>query len=256
MKEDPLYISSEPIDSSSKSIAAISAKYVPYIHTILAYSAFLIALFIGCVTHYEKIVQNEYYGYPQEYIPSVSATTGDRYPARAYFQILIALTSGPRFLLVYLWYVYTTKTIRTSTTSFGKGLLIVGLIRTISCGGWTYITSTDDHDLHDLAMGLYLVCTLPWQLGVLSTSSRQLPHLLKWRRLLVTAFFGTTPFMIYYFIQHKVHHVPGAYSMYAIFEWSLILYDVGFDAISMMDFQSLDLVIIDKSPFICKKEIV
>jgi hypothetical protein len=87
--------------------------------------------------------------------------------------------------------------------------LAVGLIRTLSCGGWTFITSTDDHDLHDIAMAVYLLCTLPWQLGVLSTSARHLPTLLKWRRILVAAFFGTTPFMIYFFIQHKVHRVPG-----------------------------------------------
>jgi hypothetical protein len=27
--------------------------------------AFLIALVVGCYTHYEKIVQNEHFGYPQ-----------------------------------------------------------------------------------------------------------------------------------------------------------------------------------------------
>ncbi|KAI8339921.1 fgf receptor activating protein [Chlamydoabsidia padenii] len=255
MKEETiLYSSLQPNNASPRPIAKLSAKYVPLAHTILAYSAFVIALIVACYTHYEKIVSNEYYGYPEEYIPSVSATTGDRYPARAYFQILIAMTSGPRLLLVYLWYIYTTKTIRTSSEGFGKSLLVVGLIRTISCGGWTYITSTDDHDLHDIAMAFYLICTLPWQLGVLSTSSRQLPHLLKWRRILVAAFFGTTPFMVYFFIQHKIHHVPGAYSIYAFFEWSLILYDVGFDAVSLMDFECLDVVIVDRSPFVNKKE--
>ncbi|CAO3595762.1 unnamed protein product [Absidia cylindrospora] len=164
------------------------------------------------------------------------------------------MTSGPRFLMVYLWYVYTTKTTQTSTPFFGKCLLAVGLVRTLSCGGWTFITSTDDHDLHDIAMAVYLLCTLPWQLGVLATSSRQMAQVLKWRRLLVAAFFGTTPVMIYFFIQHKIHHIPGAYSIYSFFEWSLILYDVGFDALSMVDFQHLDLVIVDRSPFVYKKE--
>lgn len=27
--------------------------------------AFLVALVVGCYTHYHKIVQNEYFGYPQ-----------------------------------------------------------------------------------------------------------------------------------------------------------------------------------------------
>jgi hypothetical protein len=34
-------------------------------------------------------------------------------------------------------------------------------------GGWMYITSRDNHDLHDFFMIVYLVLTLPWM--VLST---------------------------------------------------------------------------------------
>lgn len=139
----------------------------------------------------------------------MSATTGDRYPARAFFQILIALTSGPRFALVVLWYFYTTRSAFTSSRAFGKFLMLVGITRTVACGGWVYITSTDDHMTHDIAMGLYLVCTLPWQLGVVYTTNRSLPQALKWRRILTGAFFTTLPPMIYYFLQHKVYRVPG-----------------------------------------------
>ncbi|KAI9030757.1 Frag1/DRAM/Sfk1 family-domain-containing protein [Phycomyces nitens] len=206
--------------------------------------AFFTALAVGCYTHYYKIVQNEHFGYPQEWFPSVSATTGDRYPARAIFQIFIALTSGPRFALVFLWYIFTTRSARTSTESFGKFLLAVGFARTVACGGWVYITSTDDHLTHDVTMILYLLLTLPWQLGVLKTSTRN-PTALKWRRWLTFAFFGTLPPMIYFFLQHKVHKIPGAYTTYAFFEWSLIIYDVAFDAVTAIDFQNFELSIID-----------
>ena len=145
----------------------------------------------------------------QEWFPSVSATTGDRYPARAIFQILIALTSGPRFALVVLWYLYTTRSAHTSSRGFGKFLLVIGILRTVSCGGWVYITSTDDHLTHDITMIIYLVCTLPWQLGTIYTSARNNPQALKWRRFLTAAFFTTLPPMIYYFLQHKVQKVPG-----------------------------------------------
>ncbi|KAI8387975.1 Frag1/DRAM/Sfk1 family-domain-containing protein [Radiomyces spectabilis] len=227
-------------------LTKIAAKYVSYSHTVFAYSAFFIALLVGCYTHYEKIVQNEYYGYPDEWFPSVSATTGDRYPARAIFQIFIALTSGPRFALVFLWYLYTVYSVGTSSRGFGTFLLTVGVIRTVACGGWVYITSTDDHLTHDIAMILYLVCTLPWQLGVLYTSSKNAAAL-KWRRLFTIAFFTSLPPMIYFFLQHKVHKIPGAYTTYAFFEWSLILYDVAFDAVTAIDFQTFEFSIVDRS---------
>ncbi|GAN01972.1 fgf receptor activating protein [Mucor ambiguus] len=222
-------------------VAVIPAKYIAYSHTVCAYSAFFVALVVGCYTHYYKIVQNEYFGYPQEWFPSVSATTGDRYPARALFQILIALTSGPRFALVGLWYYYTTKSVRSSSLGFGKFLLAVGVVRTVSCGGWVYITSTDDHMTHDVAMVIYLLCTLPWQLGVLYTSPNANVASIKRRRGLIMAFFGTLPPMIYFFLQHKVHHIPGAYTIYAFFEWSLIIYDVAFDSITAFDFDRFEL---------------
>lgn len=45
--------------------------------------------------------------------------------------------------------------------------------------------------------------------------------------------------MIYWYIQHQVHHVAGAYSIYAYFEWSLIILDITFDATAYKDFKKL-----------------
>ncbi|KAI8066521.1 hypothetical protein BC940DRAFT_63072 [Gongronella butleri] len=57
-------------------IAKVPAKLISYSHTAFAYSAFLLALAAGCYTHYYKIVQNEYYGYPD-----VSSQVSVRRPA-------------------------------------------------------------------------------------------------------------------------------------------------------------------------------
>lgn len=93
-------------------VLAFSGKWVSWLHTVAAYcvyipdcrgengsltrlvAAFFSALIVGCSLHYKKIVQNEHYGYPEEWFPSVSATIGDRYPERSFFMFFIALTSG------------------------------------------------------------------------------------------------------------------------------------------------------------------
>lgn len=36
-----------------------------------------------------------------------------------------------------------------------------------------------------------------------------------------------------------------AYTRYAFFEWSLIIFDVGFDAVTALDFESFELVLRD-----------
>ena len=141
-------------------MVTVNASIVPVVHTICASAAFLVALIVGCKLHYYKIITNAHYTYPDEWFPSVSATIGDRYPERSIFQILIALTSFPRFLLL-LGHFMVNKS---------AACFVVGVLRTITCGGWVYITSTDDHDTHDVFMIAYIVLTLPWDIMVIRHS--------------------------------------------------------------------------------------
>ncbi|ETS84704.1 hypothetical protein PFICI_02729 [Pestalotiopsis fici W106-1] len=227
-------------DKPSGALLSFNAKWISWMHTLVAYTAFLSALVLGCSLHYHKIVKNEFYGYPDEWFPSVSATIGDRYPERAFFQFFIAITSGPRFALVGLWYLLTAKPGKTLPKFVGS----MGLLRTLTCGGWTYITSTDDHDWHDIFMISYLVITIPWTFGCIALSPPN-AKAIKYRKYLATAFFSTLVPLVYFFIQHKVHRVAGAYTTYAFFEWSLILFDVAFDAVTALDFSTFEVVVRD-----------
>ncbi|THV43989.1 hypothetical protein BGAL_0777g00010 [Botrytis galanthina] len=221
-------------------VLAFSGKWVSWTHTAVAYAAFLSALIVGVSLHYHKIVQNEYYGYPDEWFPSVSATIGDRYPERSFFMVFIAITSGPRFALVGLWYLLTAR----PNSKLPKFVAFAGVFRTFTCGGWTYVTSTDDHDWHDIFMISYLVATLPWTLGCLALSPDN-ARAVKYRKYLAGSFFGTLVPLVYFFIQHKVHRVAGAYTAYAFFEWALVLFDVAFDAVTALDFETFELVVKD-----------
>ncbi|KAL4873361.1 hypothetical protein BDV12DRAFT_159848 [Aspergillus spectabilis] len=221
-------------------VAAVNGKWISWTHTAVAYTAFFSALIVGMSLHFKKIVQNEHYGYPDEWFPSVSATIGDRYPERSFFQVFIAITSGPRFALVFLWYLLTAR----PNSTLPKFVAGVGIFRTLTCGGWTYVTSTDDHDWHDIFMISYLVATLPWTIGCLALSPNN-RRAVKYRKIMATLFFGTLVPLIYYFIEHKVHKVAGAYTKYAFFEWSLILFDVGFDAVTALDFEAFEIVVRD-----------
>ncbi|KAJ2977420.1 hypothetical protein NUW58_g7817 [Xylaria curta] len=203
-------------------------------------AAFLGALIIGMSLHFHKIVENQYHGYPSEWFPSVSATIGDRYPERSFFMVFIAITSGPRFALVALWYLLTSR----PGKILPKFVAAIGLFRTLTCGGWTYVTSTDDHNWHDIFMISYLVATIPWTAGCLALSPSN-AKAIKYRKYIATAFFTTIIPMVYFFIQHKIHRVPGAYTTYSFFEWSLIIYDVAFDAVTALDFDKFEIVVKD-----------
>lgn len=223
------------VETSTTPVCSLNASWVVVAHTVCAYSAFVVALVVGCWLHYYKIVQNASYGYPDEWFPSVSAAIGDRYPERALFQILIALTSGPRFLLILFNFFIFHRHLRVGSYI----LLVTGIARTFTCGGWVYITSTDDHDWHDILMIAYMVLTIPWTVSVTLLSSKGSKEK-KGRFITASLFFLALVPLVYFFIQHKVHVVAGAYSYYAYFEWSLIVLDVGFDAWSVIDFGAFE----------------
>lgn len=213
----------------------LNAKWIAVAHGVFALTAFLGALVVGCYLHYEKIVKNASYGYPDEWFPSVSATIGDRYPERSVFQIFIAVTSGPRFLLIFTNFIalYSQGSKKAWT------MLISGLLRTFTCGGWVYITSTDDHDAHDVFMISYIFLTIPWTI-CMSLLSLKDSVAKRGRALTATLFFGLLVPLVYFFIQHKVHVIAGAYSYYAYIEWSLIFLDVAFDSWSYIDFSEIE----------------
>ncbi|KAF9036160.1 Frag1/DRAM/Sfk1 family-domain-containing protein [Panaeolus papilionaceus] len=220
-------------------VATINASTIARVHTIFSTSAFISALLIGSTLHYKNIVKNDVAGYPHEWFPSVSATIGDWYPERNIFQILIALTAGPRFALVFLqYYIHHSYAPTASTWVF-----LSGLVRTLSCGGWVFITSSDDHGVHDFMMILYMVCNIPWMLlGIVATPSTR-TSVRRQRQLIATLFFVTIGPLVFFFIQHKVHRMPGAYTRYAFFEWGLIVFDVMYDSIAQQEFQESGLEI-------------
>jgi Frag1/DRAM/Sfk1 family len=200
--------------------------------------------------------KNGFRVFPQQLVRTYSwwnLILGDWYPERNVFQILIAICSGPRFALIFLWYLLTYR----RGTPMPKIVAAIGVLRTFLCGGWVYVTSTDDHGFHDITMIGYLLCTLPWTLGIISMSPLN-PRALKYRKIIAGSFFGTLIPLIYYFIQHKVHRVAGgiyphlvpasniAYTTYAFFEWSLVLMDAGFDAVSVLDFDKFEIQVVEK----------
>jgi hypothetical protein len=59
------------------------------------------------------------------------------------------------------------------TSSLPVWVFTSGLVRTLLCGGWVYITSSDDHDAHDFLMIAYIVINIPWMLGGIALTPKE-----------------------------------------------------------------------------------
>lgn len=217
-------------------LLVLSGGLVSHVHTVMGFLAFFGALVTALSLHYHKVVKNHVAQYPDEWWPSVSATIGDWYPERNIFQVGIALMAGPRFVLVFLSALLVS--LSTPARSLKPAILLfVGVLRTFACGGWVYVTSTDDHFFHDIAMFLYLALTPPWMF--ITSGSLAQPSFgarleasgdnlalkaRRMRRIASFCFFACTPFMGLFFYRHNALRIPGAYSHYAYFEWGLIIF--------------------------------
>ncbi|ELU40187.1 Frag1 domain-containing protein [Rhizoctonia solani AG-1 IA] len=187
----------ESARAMSRQQIVFNSSWVARVHTICASAAFLCALAVGTSLHYKKIVKNGVAGWPQEWC------IGDWYPERNLFQILIALTSGPRFGLVFLWWFVT----RTKHPKAALAIAICGVIRTVSCGdmwsatshGWSGVFPT--HHMDNIRLG-NAGSENPWRFvtdGSLDNT------------LLLTR--------------------DTAYTHYSFFEWWLIVADIAFDSL-------------------------
>ncbi|WVO15056.1 hypothetical protein L204_102700 [Cryptococcus depauperatus] len=239
-------------------ILALPAGWVSQAHTVIGSLAFATALGVGWMGGlWRELCTNAVSHWPVEWFPSVSATIGDHALPRASFHILIALCATPRFLLLIVqWLVH--RNLRPSNTDVIAGKakeqpsttlanveFIVGITRTFLCGGWVYITSRDHHDLHDFFMIFYLLLTLPWM--YLSARNCRDSRVRFQRRLALCGFITTMLPLIWFYYRHSVLRIPGAYTYYALFEWSLVFWDLAYDALSMLEIGHLQILIVDTS---------
>ena len=60
-----------------------------------------------------------------------------------------------------------------------------------------------------------------------------------YRVLAFAGFLLTIPPLIWLYYRHAVQRIPGAYTYYAFFEWSLVFWDLSFDAVSAVELSHL-----------------
>lgn len=120
-------------------------------------------------------------------------------------------------------------------------LFAIGLIRSSLFGLSAFVPSEDDHDLHDMATITYTLLTVLWMLGITFFAQLSYEKATKYRRRIAQSFvFAFIP-LGHYLIQHRLYQVPGAYSKYALFEWLMVVLDIAFDAVSIFEFQGLEI---------------
>ncbi|EPZ31547.1 hypothetical protein O9G_000023 [Rozella allomycis CSF55] len=158
---------------------------------------------------FPSISANEFFGFPDEFFPSISAAIGDTFPARPFFQFVIALNAAPKLIILFM-------------LAMSQSLVNTALyaMQIFLAAGWIFVSSSDNLFFHEMFMISFLLVTTLFQTYHVTTERKN--------RKLYTLFFIKAVFvasMIHFYIKHK-SKVPGGYSIYSIFEWCLIPIEV------------------------------
>ena len=138
---------------------------------------------------------------------------GDFYQGRAFFHIFMALAASPRFIQLFAnfqaFQIQSKNNLIYSVIN--RIALVVGIFRAISAGLFTYITSSNNLRLHEIGMFSYVTTMIGYHILVYSLNKRFNPSLSAVRntKLIGLWTFVVAIFMVYFFVQHKVHQVAG-----------------------------------------------
>jgi hypothetical protein len=119
-------------------------------------------------------------------------------------QVIANDSVGPRCAIVALWYLLTAR----PNATLPKLVASLGIFRTFTCGGWVYVTSSDDQDWHRRLVISYIVATVLWMLGCVALSPNN-AGANKYRKYLAVISYSTLVPLIYFYIQHTVYKVAG-----------------------------------------------
>ncbi|KAM4047662.1 LOW QUALITY PROTEIN: post-GPI attachment to proteins factor 2 [Anomaloglossus baeobatrachus] len=183
------------------------------------------------------------------YLPSISAAIGGVTPQLYVWRFCIGLHSAPR-LLVAVAYLNYYMALGGSYWRCHINLLL-NVCEILCLLLLTYVSSKENHGIHQLAFILFMVFSLGymmvtiriWRLSRKYSVSAEEHRSYKWKlRLFI---FNVTAFLIslMFYYRHNAHCEAGVYSVFAFFEYLVVLSNMGFHMTAWWDFGSQELLV-------------
>ncbi|KAL9973905.1 hypothetical protein ACROYT_G020413 [Oculina patagonica] len=205
--------------------------------------SFVSCVSIALVWHFEQTTRT-HCNVPN-YLPSISAAIGGHMPEKFIWRVGIALHCLPRIFLfpfiIHKHYKETQSGRRNNLTTwwFWPLNLLNCILQVVENGALltlTYISSTDNFDVHEASFIVFMVCAMLYMLlsCILSWSTANKPmnteEFTLFRRKIFTMFFNYCSFglAVYFFFRHNWYCEPGMYTLFALAEYFTIVSNIAF----------------------------
>jgi len=242
--------------SDGDELLSIPFKLVVTVVAGLPFSALVICIFLSMLLHWDEA--NRTHCDVVNYFPSVSSAVALLSPERYIWRLFIGLHGTPRLAIAFAFRnLLITSPLRpfSSTKFFHLACNVAcffGVMETIFLLVLTSISSVEDYDWHKASFMAFIICSLVYM--ILSTylydlSGRRRTNILgeksfQYKLVCCSAEIILLFLALYCFHRHNAYCEPFLYSMFALCEYAIIIFNILFHSTVHYDFHGRRLTLL------------
>ncbi|XP_015117825.1 post-GPI attachment to proteins factor 2 [Diachasma alloeum] len=236
-------------DHSTNYRIVISFSKLAWFTVSLPFFAFVFCILWSVTYNFEHATSTHCQVY--NFLPSISAAIGNYKPQKDVWKIAIALQAVNRFLVFAMYYYYYKEVVHKWAEGVSRSALFAYALENISLVTLSFWTSSENYAFHKLSFITFLIMSLI-HMGLSIYIEKNCRHasrdanelrsyVLKTRAMTLNIF---SIFMAcYFFWRHNAYCESFVYSMFALFEYMVVLTNMAFHVTAAWDFAGRSLLL-------------
>ncbi|XP_071495146.1 post-GPI attachment to proteins factor 2-like [Diadema antillarum] len=237
--------------SSGREVRIAVSRLITILMTVMVLG-FVLSIILALIYSFNETTST-HCGVPN-YLPSISAAVAVP-PSSYVWRFVIVLSAGQRLFLVSFHYSFYAS-VTTSVSYYPllcKICFLSEMLENLALIGLTCIPSSENFPIHEKMFILFqggsmlfmvLMCyvhNLAINSNFPATKSER--KTLKYLKIYLAANFSSFLIAIYFYFRHEYHCEPGMYTLFAFFEYMVVLTNIAFHYIVTHNFQERELVL-------------
>ncbi|CRL00411.1 CLUMA_CG013678, isoform A [Clunio marinus] len=185
------------------------------------------------------------------YLPSISAAIGSFQPQAFVWQISIIVHFIPRLIITWMYKSYYDRVIRRNRQNVAKFALLLNVVENFSLLGLSIYTSNDNYEIHKNCFCTFIVVSETYMMlsYYLNKNAKRDPKSshsenksINLKRNLFIINITSIVLAAYFFVRHNDRCEGGIYTFFALFEYIVVLTNMGYHMTAAIDFHNQHLV--------------
>ncbi|EDO47130.1 predicted protein [Nematostella vectensis] len=212
----------------------------------LPFGSFVICILLSIFLHWDQVTKT-HCNVPN-YVPSISAATGDFSPEKYIWRIGIAYHSLLRMVFPFVNYnFYKYKASSNIKSKWFPWLnflnACVTVVENLALVLLTYVSSSENYSVHEASFITFQVSAMVymltnciifrWTLSSLPTHQESVS--MRWKVICLLLNYSSFAMAVYFFFRHNWYCESGVYSLFALCEYVTVLSNIGFHGTVAID---------------------